>query len=491
MEARKSKQQFRNTLVVLGVIIGATTLIFVLSAIFIGIANGLRPGADGLVQTGSMRLNSEPAAVKVLLNGEQRNLINRIADGINPGTYRLSVSADGYLPWEKEVEIRAGLLEEVSVKLFPSELELRQVTSSDIQRVVFANSGDYAYYVVANGKTANENGIWRQRLVSGGLNIFTADNQKILDLSGELLASVKTGNYSLILSPDNQRLVLALPGATPVHYVLDAGGLNTTASLQTLEQSVPFSFQTVSWLGNADRLLLGSGELLVDFNWRSRESRVVALRRGLSAQQYTVVRGNVYLVGADGASLDVYENGVVRTLKLVSKLPTNITSLTSGSLSEASLYLSTGSGELYYFHLVRDYLFNLGKVTLVTTSPDSRAAIVRNAEQNLLSFGVHEQRALNVLEPKLGPINLTDYVSADISLAEVGFTSSSANTLFRLSNGQLYVGDREGANLAKLTDSKLPVGSGEYGVNSNSSEGFLLLNDSQDKTSKNLYAVKL
>jgi len=95
------------------------------------------------VYSGSVTLKTIPSSVRIFINNEEQpsrslDIINNsiTLNGLKPGTYKIRVTADGYLDWEKQVEVHSGLSSEFwNVVLMPQNPQLKGIESHKTARL--------------------------------------------------------------------------------------------------------------------------------------------------------------------------------------------------------------------------------------------------------------------------------------------------------------------------------------------------------------------
>jgi len=139
----------------------------------------------GQVVPGGLTVNSTPAGAILFLNGQYRGMTPVTVPDLDPGTYVASLSAPGFLNQSAQVEIEAGALTTVSVKLLP-----------------------------ANGT------LWITTVPVGGTITIDGGEKGITPV---LVSNLTPGNHTIIAS---------LPGSSPVREtVMVVGGATIPVSI--------------------------------------------------------------------------------------------------------------------------------------------------------------------------------------------------------------------------------------------------------------------
>src|SRR3989344_4799127 len=103
-----------------------------------------------LTATGIILAKSLPEGAQVYLDGELTTATNSTLSGVKPGTYQVKIERDGYFPWEKNIEVKAGLVTEIIALLPPLSPSLTAVTQEGARLVTSAPSGVKAAFLSKN-----------------------------------------------------------------------------------------------------------------------------------------------------------------------------------------------------------------------------------------------------------------------------------------------------------------------------------------------------
>ena len=76
---------------------------------------------DGMVVgTGILSVTSMPDGASVYIDGHLTTATNTTLSSLQPKKYKLKIVKEAFIPWEKEVEVKEGLVTEVKITLFPA-----------------------------------------------------------------------------------------------------------------------------------------------------------------------------------------------------------------------------------------------------------------------------------------------------------------------------------------------------------------------------------
>lgn len=110
-----------------------------------------------IVGTGIVTIASEPDAASVYVDGHLTTATNATISSLAPKTYSIKVIKEGFIPWEKKVEVREGLVTELKVTLFPSIPTIYPLTFNGVLNPTLSPDGSKLAFIVP---TTKKLGIW-------------------------------------------------------------------------------------------------------------------------------------------------------------------------------------------------------------------------------------------------------------------------------------------------------------------------------------------
>lgn len=214
------RKRFLLTLVTLLILGGLAA-----AAVFLAKGYRLSPENKTIFGTGILSLTSTPDQASVYIDGHLTTATNANVNSLEPRFYDIKIVKDGFIPWQKKIEIKQGLVTEVKATLFPAipsiyplsfNGALNLTISPDNQRVAFLVPGEGE----ANPLSIKKGGIW----------VWDMKEQPIAFARGrephQILAAV-TGldltKASFRWAPDSNQLLVSLPDK---NLLLDANRLN-------------------------------------------------------------------------------------------------------------------------------------------------------------------------------------------------------------------------------------------------------------------------
>lgn len=245
-----------------------TLLIIIIAAgIAIFLARGYRisPTEKRIVGTGIINISSEPDAASVFVDGHLTTATNATVASLTPKDYSVKVVKEGFIPWEKSVIVKEGLVTEVKITLFPAIPTIYPLTFIGVINPTLSPDGSKLSFIVPGG---NKAGIWVWTMVKNQPIAFARSSEP-----HQIITSLSTdfSKANLRWAPDSKQ-ILATVGNND--YLLDADRLNTDP-----RDITPILSATLNdWQdskGAADALLITN---IKDINLRKKASDSAFLR---------------------------------------------------------------------------------------------------------------------------------------------------------------------------------------------------------------------
>lgn len=126
-------------------------------AIFLAKGYTFSPKERRIVGTGIITITSEPDAASVYVDGHLTTATNATISSLTPKDYSVKVIKEGFIPWEKKISVKEGLVTEVKVTLFPAIPTIYPLTFSGVANPTLSPDGGKLAYIVTSGKKA---GVW-------------------------------------------------------------------------------------------------------------------------------------------------------------------------------------------------------------------------------------------------------------------------------------------------------------------------------------------
>ncbi|TSC86362.1 MAG: Uncharacterized protein G01um10147_885 [Microgenomates group bacterium Gr01-1014_7] len=195
-------------------------VIAVAAAIAIFLAKGYTVSTKEkrIVGTGIINITSEPDAASVFIDGHLTTATNATVSSLAPKIYSVKVIKEGFIPWEREVEVKEGLVTPLKITLFPAIPTMYPLTFTGVANPVLSADGSKLVFIVASGKKAGVS-VWT---MSRNQPIAFARSSEPHQITTN--SEVDYSKASLRWSPDSKQ-VLATVGKN--NYLLNDDTLNT------------------------------------------------------------------------------------------------------------------------------------------------------------------------------------------------------------------------------------------------------------------------
>jgi len=159
------------------------SLIFIVIIFIISITYGISLFARGyqistkgkisFLATGIISATSKPKGASVYINDR---LITATDDTINlpPDNYTIKIIKDGYLPWQKDIQVKKEIVYQTDTQLFRSAPDLKPITLTGAINPSVSPDGSLVIFSVASASAEKDNGLYLLELSSSP--VFLAKN---------------------------------------------------------------------------------------------------------------------------------------------------------------------------------------------------------------------------------------------------------------------------------------------------------------------------
>lgn len=168
--------------------------------------------------TGILTISSEPDAASIYLDGHLTSATNATISSLAPKTYSVKIIKEGFIPWEKQVTIKAGLVTALKITLFPAIPTIYPLTFNGVVYPVFSPDQSKLAFIVPKSKKA---GVWVWTQTRNQPIAFARSAEPHQIASNNITDFSKA---TLKWSADSKQ-VLATAGES--NYLLDSDRLNT------------------------------------------------------------------------------------------------------------------------------------------------------------------------------------------------------------------------------------------------------------------------
>ncbi len=235
----------KRTRLLLSILVAIALTTGTVTAIYF--AKGYRPNLKGgkIQGTGLLSATSYPNSAQVYIDDK---LTTATDDTVNllPGLFRVRISKEGFISWEKSLKVQAELVATTNARLFPAVPSLSAVTFSGAYSPVPSPDGKKIAYLVRNSQLESDNGLYVMDINSSPF-AFSKNPLQI----ASILRPVDQENLSFIFSPDSKQILLTFldPKRTVIirSYLLELDRLTNLNSTADTTIRLPLIFS--QWEG--------------------------------------------------------------------------------------------------------------------------------------------------------------------------------------------------------------------------------------------------
>jgi len=202
-------------------------LISLIAGAAIFLAKGYRYQSDTgtFSGTGIISVSSLPDQASVYLDGHLTTATDDNITSLPPKNYKVRIVKEGYIAWEKDIDVKPGLVSEIKAALYRSIPTIYPITYSGVDYAVLSPDSLKLMYIIPNGlegglAAERKSGIWVWVMSSqNGIGLGVGDQQRqIVQSNGTDYSQAK---YRW--SPDSSQIFVDLPERK---LLLDTNGLN-------------------------------------------------------------------------------------------------------------------------------------------------------------------------------------------------------------------------------------------------------------------------
>ncbi len=226
------------------VALGATAAVFLAKGYTFSTQQGK------LVTTGIITATSTPDGAAVYIDGHLSTATNATIPSLPPKKYNVKIIKEGFIPWEKEIEVKEGLVSNIKATLFPAIPTVYPLTYNGVVEPILSPDGQklaFAVPLTNELHTKQKGGIW----------VWTMGSQPISFSRGAephqvvVAASGLDFSKSIIKwSPDSKQLLVTLqqgdqPGDTNTrNFLLSADQTTSEGNLRDITPTLNTTLQT-------------------------------------------------------------------------------------------------------------------------------------------------------------------------------------------------------------------------------------------------------
>src|SRR5690348_7384267 len=120
------------------------------TSIAIFLAKGYRfsPKTGTLTGTGIISITSIPDQASVFIDGHLTTATNANISSLLPKKYDVKITKDGFIPWEKQIDVKEGLVTQIKATLFPAIPTIYPLTFNGVENVNMSPDGQRFVFIV-------------------------------------------------------------------------------------------------------------------------------------------------------------------------------------------------------------------------------------------------------------------------------------------------------------------------------------------------------
>ncbi len=131
-----------------------------------------------LTQTGMVSVKSLPDGANVYLDGQLKTATDGTVSGIEPGKHSLGIIKNGFVTWNKEIEVFSELVTDVTAILISQSPRLEPLTNTGARFPVISPTLNKIAFFSKDGSAP---GVWVIPLTGEALNIFRSNPYVVLE----------------------------------------------------------------------------------------------------------------------------------------------------------------------------------------------------------------------------------------------------------------------------------------------------------------------
>src|SRR3972149_460815 len=155
-----------------------------------------------ITQTGMINVKSSPDGANVYLNGELKTATNGAISSLTPGTYSLRILKNGFVAWEKDIEVFSQLVTDMTAVLVSQSPRLEPLTNTGARQPTISPTLSKLAFFTKDGDSP---GVWVIPLTGETLNLFRSSAYVVLE---DAPGRIYSNGISIEWSPDEDELLV-------------------------------------------------------------------------------------------------------------------------------------------------------------------------------------------------------------------------------------------------------------------------------------------
>ncbi len=217
-----SKRLLLTLITILIIGLGALVAIYFAKGYRFSLKNGT------ILGTGIMSITSEPDQASVYLDGHLTTATNENINNLLPKSYEVKIVKEGYIAWQKKVEVKQGLVSQVRASLFRAIPSVYPLTYSGAVNATLSPDGEKLAFVVPTSDEQNpvinrkKSGLWVWTMKQNQITFARGGEPRQIAVSD----GIDYTQAKLRFSPDSSQVLASFEDR---HLLLDTGRLNDPA----------------------------------------------------------------------------------------------------------------------------------------------------------------------------------------------------------------------------------------------------------------------
>ncbi|MBI4037009.1 PEGA domain-containing protein [Candidatus Daviesbacteria bacterium] len=193
------------TLITVGIIAVGTVL-----AVFFAKGYTFSTKDGKIVGTGIVSVTSSPDGASVYIDGHLTTATNTTVSQLKPRNYNVKIIKEGFIPWEKNVDVVEGLVTEIKATLFPALPTMYPLTLNGVVDAELSADGQKLAFTVplsGGSHTKERGGVWVWTMSSQPLSFTRGAEPHQIIIS---TPSLDFSKAKLTWSPDSTQVLATL-----------------------------------------------------------------------------------------------------------------------------------------------------------------------------------------------------------------------------------------------------------------------------------------
>ena len=194
-----------------------------------------------LEKSGMILAKSLPDGAKIFVDDKLVSATNATVSGLKGGKHRVRLEKEGFISWEKELDVPEELVLEIDAVLIPLTPELKPLTQTGARFPVISSDRSRVFYLA---EKSDPSGVWYLPLAGGSAwfnlsrttpRLLIADRIKAQSLLPKVSFSAAE---KISVSPDDSEILLRM--SPSIYYIVNLGADNTETAVATTSAEPTF-----------------------------------------------------------------------------------------------------------------------------------------------------------------------------------------------------------------------------------------------------------